>query len=86
MEKKYWDVFCAYRDVLDDRIEAQPKGKPRKGKRGLNIEIGKKLVENYEWEKSKVKSYKISRYLKRAKMRWYASILERYNLGKKPFA
>jgi len=85
-EQQYWDVFCAYRDILDDRMKAELEGKPLKGKRGINIEIGKKLVENYEWGKSKIESYKISRYLKRAKMRWYASILRNYNGSKKPFA
>ena len=82
-EKQYWDVFCAYRDVLDDRIEAKLEGKPQKGKRGLNIEIGDKLIEIYKWNKYDIDSYTISRYLKRAKTRWYASILENYKQGKK---
>ena len=75
-EEEYQDVFWAYLEVLKDREKARLEGKGRKGRRGINIEIGNKLVERFGWEKWKIDSYIISRYLKRAKMRWYAPDLE----------
>jgi len=65
-EELYWQTLQASLKATNIRLQ---QGK--KGKRGLLQDTAKVLIEQYGWNEWEVDSYKVSRYLKRAKERWH---------------
>lgn len=62
----YWQTLQANIEVKYSRLK-----QGRKGKKGLMKDIAKVLIDKYSWKEWEVDSYKVSRYLKRAKERWH---------------
>lgn len=65
-EELYWQTLQAGVEAVNIRLQ-----QGRKGKRGLLQDTAKVLTGKYGWKEWEVDSYKVSRYLKRAKQRWH---------------
>lgn len=68
-DELYWQTLQASIEARDIRIK-----QGRKGKRGLLQDTAQILIKKYGWKDWDVDTYKISRYLKRAKERWHIGL------------
>ena len=61
----YWQTLQASVEAIDVRLQ-----RGAKGKKGLLQDTAQILIKKYGWKEWEVDTYRISRYLKRAKDRW----------------
>ncbi len=66
---RYFDVYRAYGDWIAMKREKERKGITKVSRKGYLKWIGRRLVEEYDWE-SIPSSYTVCRYLDRARKIW----------------